>query len=157
MQEFSGIEPNPSFETLMQAVQLVRKEKLDFLLAVGGGSVIDGAKFVAAAVDFDGDPWTILEKRGANISKALPFGAILTLPATGSEMNSGSVVTRKSLKAKMAFSNRHVFPKFSILDPSKTFTLPVRQIGNGVVDAFAHVMEQYMTYPVNAPLQDQIG
>jgi NADP-dependent alcohol dehydrogenase len=157
VQEFSGIEPNPSYETLMQAVELVRKEKLDFLLAVGGGSVIDGAKFVAAAANFEGDPWSILEKRGSNITSALPFGAILTLPATGSEMNNGSVVTRKSLKAKMAFSSRHVFPKFSILDPTKTFTLPVRQIGNGVVDAYAHVMEQYMTYPVNSPVQDRFA
>lgn len=157
VQEFSGVEPNPSYETLMQAVELVRKEKLDFLLAVGGGSVIDGAKFVAAAANFEGDPWSILEKRGSNITDALPFGTILTLPATGSEMNNGSVVTRKSLKAKMAFSSRHVFPKFSILDPTKTFTLPVRQIGNGVVDAFAHVMEQYMTYPVNSPVQDRFA
>lgn len=157
VQEFAGIEPNPSYETLMQAVELVRKEKLDFLLAVGGGSVIDGTKFVAAAAGFEGDPWQILEKRGSNITHALPFGSILTLPATGSEMNNGSVVTRKSLKAKMAFSSRHVFPKFSILDPAKTFTLPVRQIGNGVVDAFAHVMEQYMTYPVNAPVQDRFA
>lgn len=155
--EFSGVEPNPSYDTLMQAVELVRKEKLDFLLAVGGGSVIDGAKFVAAAANFEGDPWSILEKRGSNITSALPFGSILTLPATGSEMNNGSVVTRKSLKAKMAFSSRHVFPKFSILDPTKTFTLPVRQIGNGVVDAFAHVMEQYMTYPVNSPVQDRFA
>ena len=157
VQEFSGIEPNPSYETLMRAVELVRQEKLDFLLAVGGGSVIDGTKFVAAAVGFEGDPWQILEKRGSNITHALPFGSILTLPATGSEMNNGSVVTRKSLKAKVAFSSRHVFPKFSILDPAKTFTLPVRQIGNGVVDAFAHVMEQYMTYPVNAPVQDRFA
>ena len=157
VQEFSGIEPNPSYETLMQAVELVRREKLDFLLAVGGGSVIDGVKFVAAAVNFEGDPWAILEKRGTNITSALPFGSVLTLPATGSEMNNGSVVTRRSLKAKVAFSSRHVFPKFSILDPTKTFTLPARQIGNGVVDAFAHVMEQYMTYPVNAPVQDRFA
>jgi NADP-dependent alcohol dehydrogenase len=157
VQEFSGIEPNPSYETLMQAVELVRREKLDFLLAVGGGSVIDGTKFVAAAANFDGDPWTILEKRGRNITQALPFGSILTLPATGSEMNDGSVVTRKSLQAKMAFASKLVFPKFSILDPSKTFTLPPRQIGNGVVDAFAHVMEQYMTYPVNSPVQDRFA
>lgn len=157
VQEFAGIEPNPSYETLMQAVELVRKEKLDFLLAVGGGSVIDGTKFVAAAAGFEDDPWQILKKRGSNITHALPFGSILTLPATGSEMNSGSVVTRKSLKVKMAFSSRHVFPQFSILDPTKTFTLPVRQIGNGVVDAFAHVMEQYMTYPVNAPVQDRFA
>jgi NADP-dependent alcohol dehydrogenase len=157
VQEFSGIEPNPSYETLMQAVEQVRREKLDFLLAVGGGSVIDGTKFVAAAAQFDGDPWSILEKRGRNITQALPFGAILTLPATGSEMNDGSVVTRKSLKAKIAFSNRLVYPKFSILDPTKTFTLPSKQIGNGVVDAYAHIMEQYMTYPVNAPVQDRFA
>lgn len=155
--EFSGIEPNPSFENLMQAVELARTEKIDFLLAVGGGSVIDGAKFIAAAVHFEGDPWAILEKRGGNVTSALPFGAVLTLPATGSEMNNGSVVTRKSLKAKMAFSSRHCFPKFSILDPTTTFTLPTRQIGNGVVDAYAHVMEQYLTYPADAPVQDRFA
>lgn len=157
VQEFSGIEPNPSFDTLMQAVELARKEKPDFLLAVGGGSVIDGTKFVAAAVNFEDDPWLILKKRGSNITSALPFGAILTLPATGSEMNSTSVVTRKSQQAKMAFSSRLLYPAFSILDPAKTFTLPAHQIGNGVVDAFAHVMEQYMTYPVNAPVQDRFA
>ncbi|MGE5651461.1 MAG: iron-containing alcohol dehydrogenase [Bacillota bacterium] len=157
VQEFAGIEPNPSYETLMQAVELVRRDKLDFLLAVGGGSVIDGTKFVAAAACFEGDPWAILEKRGRNITQALPFGTILTLPATGSEMNDGSVITRKALQAKMAFSSRLVFPKFSILDPSKTFSLPARQVGNGVVDAFAHVMEQYMTYPVNSPVQDRFA
>ncbi len=157
VQEFSGIEPNPSYETLMQAVELVRGEKLDFLLAVGGGSVIDGTKFVAAAAKFEGDPWAILEKRGRNITQALPFGSILTLPATGSEMNDGAVVTRKSLQAKVAFSSKLVFPRFSILDPTKTFSLPVKQIGNGVVDAFAHVMEQYMTYPVNSPVQDRFA
>jgi len=155
---FSGIEPNPSYETLMQAVELVRKEKLDFLLAVGGGSVIDGTKFVAAAACMErGDPWSILETRGRDIKQALPFGTILTLPATGSEMNNGSVVTRKSIKAKMAFSSQFVYPKFSILDPTKTFTLPVRQIGNGIVDAYAHIMEQYMTYPVNSPVQDRFA
>ncbi|MBV8666290.1 MAG: iron-containing alcohol dehydrogenase [Burkholderiaceae bacterium] len=157
VQEFAGIEPNPSYETLMHAVELARKENSNFLLAVGGGSVIDGTKFVAAAIDFEGDPWAILEKRGKNITKARPFGTVLTLPATGSEMNNGSVVTRKSLKAKVPFSSRHVFPQFSILDPVTTFTLPVRQIGNGVVDAYAHVMEQYMTYPVNAPVQDRFA
>jgi len=157
VQEFAGIEPNPSYDTLMQAVELVRREKCTFLLAVGGGSVIDGTKFVAAAADFEGDPWSILEKRGNNITRALPFGSVLTLPATGSEMNSGGVVTRKSLKAKVPFSSRLVFPQFSILDPTKTFSLPLRQIGNGVVDAYAHVMEQYMTYPVNAPIQDRFA
>ncbi|MES2103621.1 MAG: iron-containing alcohol dehydrogenase [Pseudomonadota bacterium] len=156
--EFTGIEPNPTYETLMGAVELIKKENIDFLLAVGGGSVIDGTKFVAAAACFeDGDPWAILEKRGGNITRALPFGSVLTLPATGSEMNSGGVVTRKSIKAKMAFSSRHCFPQFSVLDPTTTFTLPVRQIGNGVVDAYAHVMEQYMTYPVNSPVQDRFA
>jgi NADP-dependent alcohol dehydrogenase len=155
--EFSGIEPNPSYETLMQAVELVRAKQCDFLLAVGGGSVIDGTKFIAAAVHFEGDPWEILEKRGSNITRALPFGAVLTLPATGSEMNNGSVVTRRSIQAKRVFSSLHCFPKFSILDPSKTFSLPVRQIGNGVVDAFAHTLEQYMTYPVYAPVQDRFA
>lgn len=155
--EFGGIEPNPSFDTLMKAVEIIRKEKCDFLLAVGGGSVIDGTKFIAAAVDFEGDPWAILEKRGSNIKSALPFGSILTLPATGSEMNNGGVVTRQSLKAKVAFSNRLVFPQFSILDPTTTFTLPIRQVGNGVVDAYTHVMEQYMTYPVNSPIQDRFA
>jgi len=157
VQEFSGIEPNPTYETLMQAVELIRREKLDFLLAVGGGSVIDGTKFVAAAVEHEGDPWQILERRGATIKSALPFGSILTLPATGSEMNNGSVITRKSIKAKLAFGHRLVYPKFSILDPTKTYTLPERQIGNGVVDAYAHIMEQYLTYPVNAPIQDRFA
>jgi NADP-dependent alcohol dehydrogenase len=155
--EFPGIEPNPSYETLMQAVELVRKHGIDFLLAVGGGSVIDGTKFVAAAALFDGDPWAILEKRGRNITRALPFGTVLTLPATGSEMNNTSVVTRKSLQAKLSFASALVFPKFSILDPVTTFTLPAKQVGNGVVDAFIHVMEQYMTYPVNSPVQDRFA
>lgn len=157
VREFAGIEPNPSYETLMQAVALVKQENLDFLLAVGGGSVIDGTKFVAAAACFDGEPWEILEKRGRNVMQALPFGSVLTLPATGSEMNNGSVITRKSLKAKLPFSNRLVFPKFSILDPVATYTLPAKQVGNGVVDAYVHIVEQYLTYPVNAPVQDRFA
>ncbi|QAU34661.1 alcohol dehydrogenase [Janthinobacterium sp. 17J80-10] len=157
VQEFGGIEPNPTYETLMQAVEQVRREKLDFLLAVGGGSVIDGTKFVAAAVNFEDDPWKIMEKRGGNVISALPFGSVLTLPATGSEMNNGGVITRKALKAKMPFSSKYVFPQFSVLDPTTTFTLPPRQVGNGVVDAFVHVMEQYLTYPANAPLQDRFA
>lgn len=157
VQEFSGIEPNPSFETLMRAVELVRQDKLDFLLAVGGGSVIDGTKFVAAAVPFEGDPWGIMESRGSNVTSALPFGSVLTLPATGSEMNSGSVVTRKSIQAKLAFSSPHTFPQFSILDPTITYSLPPRQVANGVVDAFVHIVEQYLTYPVNAKVQDRFA
>ena len=157
VQEFSGIEPNPSYETLMRAVEHVRREKIDFLLAVGGGSVIDGTKFIAAAAHFDGEPWDIAVKGGANITNALPFGTVLTLPATGSEMNNGGVVTRKSIQAKLAFHSPLVYPQFSILDPSKTFTLPPRQIANGVVDAFVHTVEQYLTYPVNGQVQDRFA
>lgn len=155
--EFGGIEPNPRYETLMRAVDLVKAEKIDFLLAVGGGSVIDGTKFVAAAAVFDGEPWDILAKGGKIVQDALPFGAVLTLPATGSEMNSASVVTRAATREKRAFSSKFVYPQFSVLDPSKTFTLPLRQVGNGVVDAFIHVMEQYLTYPADAPVQDRFA
>jgi len=155
--QFGGIEPNPSYETLMEAVQLVRNEKLDFLLAVGGGSVIDGTKFVAAAANFAGDPWDILLTHGADVEGALPFGTVLTLPATGSEMNSGSVITRRETQAKLAFMSHHVFPQFSILDPTKTYTLPPRQIANGVVDAFVHIVEQYLTYPVGGRVQDRFA
>lgn len=157
IQEFGGIEPNPSYETLMKAVELIREQKLDFLLAVGGGSVIDGTKFIAAAVNYAGDEWKILETHGAKITQALPFGSVLTLPATGSEMNSGGVVTRKSTQTKLAFGSSHVFPQFSVLDPNKTYSLPVRQLANGVVDAFIHVMEQYLTYSVNAQVQDRFA
>ncbi|MGO4376806.1 iron-containing alcohol dehydrogenase [Pseudoduganella sp. RAF19] len=155
--EFGGIEPNPHYETLMQAVALIKAEKIDYLLAVGGGSVIDGTKFVAAAAVFDGEPWDILSIGGKVVQGAMPFGAVLTLPATGSEMNSASVITRAATREKRAFASRFVYPQFSVLDPSKTFTLPLRQVGNGVVDAFVHVMEQYMTYPVNAPVQDRFA
>ncbi len=154
---FGGIEPNPSFETLMNAVASVREHKVDFLLAVGGGSVIDGTKFVAAAAVFEGDAWDIMLKGGRNIERALPFGSVLTLPATGSEMNKGGVVTRKALKAKLPFQNNLLFPQFSVLDPTKTFTLPTRQVANGVVDAFVHVIEQYLTYPAQAPVQDRFA
>ncbi len=154
---FSGIEPNPSFETAMQAVQQVRADGFDFLLAVGGGSVIDCAKFIAAAVLFEGDAWDILLKGGRNIKKALPFGTVLTLPATGSEMNNGSVITRRDIGAKLPFRSPHLFPKFSVLDPTKTYTLPPQQLANGVVDAFVHTVEQYLTYPVNSPVQDRFA
>ncbi|WP_029526610.1 iron-containing alcohol dehydrogenase [Polaromonas glacialis] len=155
--EFGGIEPNPTYETLMKAVEQVKREKIDFLLAVGGGSVIDGAKFVAAAACFDGEPWDILLKGGGQVQQALPFGTVLTLPATGSEMNSGSVVTRKATHTKLAFMSRHVFPQFSVLDPTKTYTLPTKQIANGIADAFVHTVEQYLTYPVQALPQDRFA
>jgi len=117
--------------------------------------VIDGTKFVAAAVGYAGDPWQILLDHGASVTQALPFGTVLTLPATGSEMNNGGVVTRPELQAKLAFRSAFVFPQFSVLDPSKTFTLPVSQVANGVVDAFVHTIEQYLTYPVGAMVQDR--
>jgi NADP-dependent alcohol dehydrogenase len=157
--EFSGIEVNPHYETLMKAVAIVKEQKIDFLLAVGGGSVLDGAKFIAAATLWEGsDPWEILSKRGqVNVTKALPIGTVLTLPATGSEMNGNSVVTRWETKEKLAFGSEYVLPKFSILDPVVVFSLPQIQVANGVVDAFIHVMEQYLTYPVNSPIQDRFA
>ncbi len=155
--EFSNIEPNPHYETLMQAVEIAKRKEVDFVLAVGGGSVVDGTKFIVAAMNYEGeDPWDIMAKREP-VKSAVPFGAVLTLPATGSEMNSGSVITRVSSKEKLAFSSPFTFPKFSVLDPETTFSLPLRQISNGIADAFTHVLEQYLTYPVNAPLQDRMA
>ncbi|EIW87859.1 NADH-dependent butanol dehydrogenase [Alishewanella agri BL06] len=154
--EFAGVEPNPAFETLMRATTLVKEQGIDYILAVGGGSVVDGAKFVAAAAVFQGDPWDILAK-GAKITAALPLGCVLTLPATGSESNGNSVVTRYETQQKLAFSSELVFPQFAILDPTVTYSLPPKQVANGVVDAFVHVMEQYLTYPVNAPVQDRFA
>lgn len=155
-QEFSGIEPNPSFETLMKAADLVREQKIDFLLPVGGGSVIDGAKFVAAAAVYPGDAWDILANRG-KVEQAVGLGCVLTLPATGTESNGNSVVTRYETQQKLSFSSPLVYPRFAILDPTVTFSLPPRQVANGVVDAFVHVIEQYLTYPVNAPVQDRFA
>ncbi len=154
--EFAGVEPNPAFETLMRATALVKEQGIDYILAVGGGSVIDGAKFVAAAAVFNGDPWDILAK-GAKVSAAVPLGCVLTLPATGSESNGNSVVTRYETQQKLAFSSELVFPQFAILDPTVTYSLPPKQVANGVVDAFVHVMEQYLTYPVNAAVQDRFA
>lgn len=154
--EFGGIEPNPTYETLMQAVELARREKIDFLLAVGGGSVIDGTKFIAAAIPFAGEPWDILGKR-APVASAVPFASVLTLPATGSEMNNGAVITRKATQDKLAFANPLLYPRFSVLDPAKTLTLPPRQVANGIVDAYVHIVEQYITYPADAAVQDRFA
>lgn len=154
--EFPNIEPNPSYETLMPAMKIIKENKIDFLLAVGGGSVIDGTKFIAAAAHFTGDPWDILVKQVA-LKSALPFGTVLTLPATGSEMNSGTVISKKSTKDKLGFLSPLLYPKFSILDPTATFSLPIRQTANGIVDIFVHVLEQYLTYSVDAPLQDRLA
>ena len=153
--EFAGIEPNPRYETCMKAVELARKDGVGFLLAVGGGSVLDGTKFIAAAIRYRGkDPWKILTSHGSVVESAMPLGTVLTLPATGSEMNINSVISRKSTDEKLAFGSPHVYPRFSILDPQVTYTLPRNQLRNGIVDAFTHVMEQYATYSVNSPLQD---
>lgn len=154
--EFGGIEPNPHYETLMQAVELVKMEKIDFLLAVGGGSVIDGTKLIAAAVGFEGEPWDIMAKHQPFYS-ALPIGCILTLPATGTESNGNSVITKAATKEKLSFGSPLVYPQFAILDPTTTYSLPPRQIANGVVDAFVHIMEQYLTYPVGAKVQDRFA
>ena len=157
--EFGGIEPNPKFETLMKAVEICRTEHIDYLLAVGGGSVIDGTKFIAAATYYEGDnAWELLSAPQKHpISNVLPIGVVLTLPATGSEMNSGAVVSRKSTQEKLAFGSPLLYPKFSVLDPEVIFSLPDRQVANGIVDAFVHVIEQYLTYPVQAPLQDRFA
>lgn len=152
--EFGGIEPNPRYATALRAVEAVAQNEVTFLLAVGGGSVIDAAKFIAAAACHDGDPWDILTTRGAVITKALPIGTVLTLPATGSEMNPASVITNAEKGAKLPFASPHCYPVFSILDPEVTYTLPPRQIANGVADAFVHIIEQYLTYPSAAPVQD---
>jgi NADP-dependent alcohol dehydrogenase len=157
--EFGGIEANPHFETLMKAVAIIKEQKIDFILAVGGGSVIDGVKFISAAVPFEGDPIDILKKRiifkeGASV---IPFGTVLTLPATGSEMNSGSVVTIAATQEKLDFGGSAMFPKFSICDPTVIASLPKRQLQNGVVDAYTHVLEQYLTYPHEGYLQDRIA
>lgn len=154
--EFSGIEPNPHYETCLKAVDFIHNNKIDYLLAVGGGSVADATKFIAAAAKFEGkNPWDILLTRASNVTAALPFGTVITLPATGSEMNSGAVITRAATDEKRAFASPHTFPQFSVLDPETTYSLPKNQIGNGVVDAFIHVIEQYLTSGEdNAPLQD---
>lgn len=155
--EFGGIEPNPTYETLMQAVEVVRKEGITFLLAVGGGSVIDGTKFIATAAHYEGDPWEILTTFGSKIGQVVPLGAVLTLPAAGSEMNMMAVISRKETQDKLAFGHPDCFPKFAVMDPSKTFTLPQRQVANGVVDTFVHVVEQYLTYPAGGHVQDRFA
>ncbi len=153
--EFPGIGANPQYDQLMEAVALVKRERIDFLLAVGGGSVVDGTKFVAAAACFEGeDPWDILLEK-APIKGALPLGCVLTLPATGSESNPAAVVSRG--EAKLSFYNPLVLPRFAVLDPTTTYSLPVRQVGNGVVDAFVHILEQYLTFPVGGDVQDRLA
>ncbi|CAD7498681.1 NADH-dependent alcohol dehydrogenase [Aeromonas dhakensis] len=153
--EFPGIGANPQYDQLMEAVDLVKRERIDFLLAVGGGSVVDGSKFVAAAARFEeDDPWEILLHK-APVKAALPLGCVLTLPATGSESNPAAVVSRG--EAKLSFMNPLVQPVFAVLDPTTTYSLPPRQVGNGVVDAFVHILEQYLTFPVGGEVQDRLA
>ncbi len=153
--EFGGIEPNPLYETCMKAVEICKKHKITFLLAVGGGSVLDGTKFIAAAAHYtDGDPWEILANK-AVVNSAIPVGSVLTLPATGSEMNSLAVISRDNTKEKLHFCSPCIYPVFSILDPETTYSLPARQLKNGIVDTFVHVLEQYITMDLNTPLQDR--
>lgn len=157
--EFGGIEANPHFETLMKAVAIIKEQKINFILAVGGGSVIDGVKFLSAAANFEGNPIDILKKRilFRDVTKVVPFGTVLTLPATGSEMNSGSVITIEATQEKLDFGGSALFPKFSVCDPTAIASLPKRQLQNGVVDAYTHVLEQYLTYPHEGYLQDRIA
>ncbi len=155
--EFGGIPSNPEYAVLMEALSIIKSEKITFLLAVGGGSVIDGTKFLASAALFEGDnPWDILTKN-IRTEKGMPFGAVLTLPATGSEMNSGAVITRAETKEKYAMGGPGLFPLFSILDPTVITSIPQRQLANGLADAFVHVLEQYITYSVEAHLQDRFA
>ncbi len=155
--EFGGIEANPQYSTAMKAVELAKAEQVDYIIAVGGGSVVDASKFIAAAIKYEGDePWDILCK-GVPVKDAVPLGVVLTLPATGSEMNGNAVISRAETKEKLAFGSPVVMPKFSVLDPTHTYSLPERQVGNGVVDAFVHTIEQYLTYPVDSPVQDRMA
>jgi len=150
--EFWGIEPNPTVETLRKAIALGKQEKVTYILAVGGGSVIDGTKLVAAAIPYNGDAWDIV-LNSSKIGKMLPFASILTLPATGSEMNSGAVISNIETQEKYAFFSS--YPQFSILDPTVTFSLPDAQIAYGIADTFIHVLEQYLTVPDESPLMDR--
>lgn len=155
--EFGGIPANPEYDTLMEALKIIKSENITYLLAVGGGSVIDGTKFLSSAALFEGDtPWDIL-KHSIRTEKGMPFGTVLTLPATGSEMNSGAVITRAETKEKLGMGGPGLFPVFSILDPQVVTSIPQRQLANGLMDAFTHVLEQYMTYPIGALLQDRFA
>ncbi len=155
--EFGGIEANPKYHTLLKALEIIKKENITFLLAVGGGSVIDGTKFLSSAALYEGDnPWDIL-KKAIRTEVGMPFGTVLTLPATGSEMNSGAVVSNEETKEKLGMGGPGLFPQFSILDPEVIQSIPQRQLANGIMDSFTHVLEQYITYPAGALLQDRIS
>lgn len=153
---FKGIEANPEYTTLMKAVDYIREHRIGYMLAVGGGSVIDGAKFISGAVNYAGDPWDVLNQvPGSVFTSAVPFGCILTIPATGSESNSGAVISRSEFKEKRTMGGPLFFPKFALLDPTFVATLPKRQIANGVIDAYTHTMEQYLTFKGENLLQER--
>ena len=155
--EFGGIPANPEYEVLLKALKVIKDENITYLLAVGGGSVIDGTKFLSSAALFKGDiPWDILSKH-IRTEIGMPFGTVLTLPATGSEMNSGAVITRRETKEKLGMGGSGLFPEFSILDPQVITSIPKRQLANGLADSFTHILEQYMTYPMGALLQDRFA
>lgn len=149
--EFWGIEANPTIETLRKAIALGKEKQIDFLLAVGGGSVLDGTKLISSGLLYDGDAWDLVKK--GYYPESVPMGTVLTLPATGSEMNSGAVISRIETHEKYPFYSN--YPVFSILDPKVTFTLPDFQIACGIADTFVHVMEQYMTSPGQSRLMDR--
>ena len=151
--EFSGVGANPTIEVLDQAVKICKEQDIDFVLGVGGGSVIDGVKYIAASAVYDGEGWDIPTGKHT-ITSALPIGAVLTLPATGSESNQNSVVSKEATKQKLPFASPEVLPKFAIMDPDVMKTLPQRQLVNGLVDAWVHTCEQYLTFPQNALVQE---
>jgi len=154
--EFWGIEPNPDVTALLPALAIVREQSIDFVLAVGGGSVIDGAKLIAAAAHTDAEPWAILAK-GAKVTGALPLGVVLTLAATGSESNGAAAISNRETGQKLVFVSPHCFPRFAVLDPETTFSVPAKQVSNGIADAFVHVLEQYLTYPTGGVLSDRLA
>jgi len=151
--EFSGVGANPTIEVLDQAVKICKEQDIDFVLGVGGGSVIDGVKYIAASAVYDGEGWDIPTGKHT-ITSALPIGAVLTLPATGSESNQNSVVSKEATKQKLPFASPEVLPKFAIMDPDVMKTLPQRQLVNGLVDAWVHTCEQYLTFPEGALVQE---
>ena len=154
--EFGGIPANPEYTKLMEAVELARKESIDFIIALGGGSVIDGVKFISGAIGYKGEPWDVLErKEGCVFDTAVPFGTILTIPATGSEVNSGGVISRSEIGAKRTMGGPLFFPVFSFCDPTVVATLPKRQLANGIIDAYMHVLEQYVTVTGDNLLQER--
>ncbi|AZB29558.1 iron-containing alcohol dehydrogenase [Chryseobacterium balustinum] len=158
LHEFGGVPANPEYEVLVNALSFIKENKINYLLAVGGGSVIDGVKFLSAATNYEGEPWEILKKPVRTFEgEGMPFGTVLTLPATGSEMNSGYVISRRETNEKLSSGGPGLFPQFSVLDPEVIRSIPKNQIANGIADAYTHVLEQYMTAPSSADLQERIA